>query len=163
MYTRGNPKVPPRVLASGQRPKPCGGNNHVSHRFKMWCISFVVQPGRSPGIKMCVCTPGISSKSNNIHKTALIVFRPCRCENVFKVWKLISPLIGDTLKVMIPLLGFWPLGRGQNPAGTIIMLVIDLRCGVYPLWFSQVGVLALKCAFALQGYPAKTIIFIKLH
>ena len=69
----------------------CGSNNHVSHRFKQCCISFVVQPGRSPGIKMCACAPGISSKNNNIHKTALIVFRPCRCQNVFKVWKLISP------------------------------------------------------------------------
>ena len=112
----------PRILASGQRPKPCGDNNHVSHRFKMWCISFVVQPGRSPGIKMCVCTPGISSKNNNIHKTALIVFRPCRCENVFKVWKLISPLIGDTIKVMIPL--SWSFSVECSEWNIILSLVV---------------------------------------
>ena len=29
------------------------------------CISFLVQPGRSPGTEMCLSAPGIYNKDNN--------------------------------------------------------------------------------------------------
>ena len=78
-------------MFSRSDPEMYNKDNNVSHRFKECCISFLVQPGRIPGIKMFVCAPGISSKNNNIQTTTLVVFSPCRCQNVFKGWKLKSP------------------------------------------------------------------------
>ena len=60
-------------MFSRSDPEMYNKDNNVSHRFKVCCISFLVQPGRIPGIKMFVCAPGISSKNNNIHKTTLVV------------------------------------------------------------------------------------------
>ena len=59
--------------------------------FKKFCIFFLVHPGRSPGIEMCLSAPGIYNVNNLIFESH----------------------INDV---------------------------------VYTLWFSQVGVLALKYA-----------------
>ena len=36
-----------------------------SDRFKHCCISFLVQPGRSPGTEMCLSVPRIYNKNDN--------------------------------------------------------------------------------------------------
>ena len=39
-------------------------NNILSHTFKQRYISLLVQPGRSPGIEMCLSAPGVCNINN---------------------------------------------------------------------------------------------------